>query len=332
MRSSHGRPGPAARSMAARRLGPRVGVRGFRTPGDLKRLRPVVVPVVALLFAECASAPPAPSPGAPEPSRAELAYGLPAAPSASYTLGDTVTITFEGAGLTNLRVEGAYYAALDFAFARAEDGVEVTARATDFAGQLRNPMAGTTSASEADIDGAWVARLSPRGRVRLLSAPRLACDFTDVVGTENLLRGVFPLLPPRPVAVGDSWTDTLRVDEARSSRHEEGCPAGAGRERSTTVVQSTFVGDTLVGERTLRLIRSVHTTEMELQSESDGTRVVQVLSGETRSTALWDTERRLLVRATEEGTLAGTLDVESAGMEKVPLRARVRRSVQLQGS
>lgn len=268
-----------------------------------------------LLAAAGCATPPPPPPPPPPPAGVELTYAVPPQAPLRYTMADTVTITFHGGMLSGVRVEGGYYAALRMGVEAAEDGVRVTAGVEDFTGELRNPMAGTTRANEADVSGDWVIRVEPSGRTEVLERPSVSEGFRSVVGTDDLLRNFFIRLPRARVRPGDTWTDTIRVDE----------PTPTGRETSISVVTSTLLGDTLVGADTLQAIRSETRTTLHIQATTDATEVVQDLEGITTALTLFDPERHIIVRSDEEGVLEGTIDVPDAGILQVPLEARVRR-------
>ncbi|HUH13224.1 MAG TPA: hypothetical protein VMK65_08945 [Longimicrobiales bacterium] len=274
---------------------------------------------MSVLLAACAAEPPPPpAEPAPMPGMA-IEYAVPPGGVLTYAMADTVTLTFGAGVLANMRIEGGYHATVRTSWEPADGAFLVRARVEDFSGELRNPMAGNTRSTEEDVQGEWVVLLTTRGTSELLEAPSVSRAFRDVVGTNDLLRNAFLRLPPEPVRRGDSWTDTIRVEERGSDQVET----------STTVVTSTWAGDSVIGERTLWIIRSTTETTLRIESVSDGTEVVQSLEGGTDAETLFDPERGLIVSADERGLLTGTLDVPDAGLTQVPLTARVRRHMAL---
>ena len=253
------------------------------------------------------------------PAGTAVAYQAPSGDGLTYAMADTVTLTFAGGVLANVRIEAGYYASVATTWQEADGGFRVTARVQDFSGELRNPMAGNTRADEEDVEGEWVVRLSPRGTTELLARPTVSRAFRDVVGTDDLLRNLFLRLPRGPVRRGDSWTDTISVEERSADEVET----------STAIVTSTWAGDSVMGGRTLWIIRSTTETTLRIEAVSDGTRVVQELEGGTTAETLFDPERGHIVRSSEQGLLSGTLDVAAAGLTQVPLTARVRRHLTL---
>jgi len=267
-----------------------------------------------LLAAGCARAGGA-VPGGAAPAGA-LAYRVPGVNPVSYAVAETVRVEMPMGAVVIARSGAA-----ELSFGRAGgDSVRVTGRFTEFSGSFENPMGGAVRADAGAIRGEFVARLDARGRLAFERVPELDASARQVAGSvEELVRSLFVMLPGRPVARGASWVDTLRVRET----------ADQVTTTATRVVTTTWAGDSAVGGRTLRVLRSRSTHELEVAGSAQGMEVRQRLSGTGSGTALWDAERGVLVEQVSEAELRGSLDVPAAGMTELPITARSRARVAL---
>jgi hypothetical protein len=244
-----------------------------------------------------------------------LAYGPPAVPAAIYAYGDTTELNTQ-MGVVEVRSRGT----LELAFEPAATGLRATARWVDFEGRLASPQ-GTVDADESGVEGAFVLNVDERGRVELVDVPRLTEAFRQVAGAPAMMaQGLFIRLPGRPVEPGAMWVDTVRVTE-----ESEGLTS-----TFQAVVTSTWAGDTVVAERTLRVIRRAGVLSLGVQGVTQGVEIQQSLTGESVGVALWDPERRLLVAREENGELRGTMELPALGAQGVPVRARTRTRLALQ--
>jgi hypothetical protein len=244
-----------------------------------------------------------------------LAYGLPSVPAAVYAYGDTTLMNTQ-VGAVEVRSRGT----VELAFEPAESGFRATARWVDFEGRLASPQ-GAVDADESGIEGPLVLNVDERGRVELADVPQLTDAFRQVAGAPGIMgQALFIRLPGRVVEPGAEWVDTVRVTE-----ESEGLTS-----TFQAVVTSTWAGDTIVEERTLRVIRRAGTLSLGVHGVTQGVEIRQSLTGESVGVALWDPERRLLVSREESAELRGTMELPAMGVQGVPVRARTRTRLALQ--
>jgi hypothetical protein len=247
---------------------------------------------------------------------AALAYGLPPVPAAVYAYADTTVMDVQMAAV-EVRSRGT----VELAFEPADGGLRATARWVDFEGRLASPQ-GAVDADESGIEGPFVLSVDERGRVELVDAPRLTDAFRQVAGGPGIMaQALFIRLPGRAVEPGAAWVDTVRVTEE-----------GEGLTSTfEAVVTSTWAGDTIVDGRTLRVIRRAGALSLGVHGVSQGIEIRQSLTGESAGVALWDPERRLLVTREESAELSGTMELPAMGAQGVPVQARTRTRLALQG-
>jgi hypothetical protein len=272
--------------------------------------------VAALLGTACAAPAPPPPPPEPEP----LAYRDPPGWAAYYTVADTAHFSVDSGAMGTMTASAAYDGTARVVLSPGPDAFEARVRFPVFDGVFRAQPDGVRTVDERDVAGEFTVRLDGRGHTQLVEAPSLSDAALDVTGPESLVRPLFVHLPGRPAAPGDFWVDTVRVVETgRDTRSEV-----------VAIITTTLVGDTIVDERPLLLLRTRTENHLDLEGRSGGVLVRQRLTGTTTGTVLWDDLLHLLVARREDGQLAGTLDMPAAGVTGLPMTARVRRVVELQ--
>lgn len=268
---------------------------------------PVLAAAALLLAAAgCAPSTPAAPPGPPA-----LAWDVPDRTDAVYVQGDTVDVDIDAGGQT-MSVALSSSMTLGTTFAAAPGGgTAVRMEFLDFSARSANPMAGTQSASADDVRGTLAFTMDRQGRVTVTGTPEVGGIAAEFMAPEALAAGVFPRLPGRAVAAGDTWTDTITVDTETPS----------GTISSTSVVTYTAAGDTTVAGRSMLLVRMIGQDERYVEGSQSGFDVVQDLSGEGEGWFLWDFGPDLLYESVYESDLRGAMDVSAAPM---PLSVRVR--------
>jgi hypothetical protein len=251
------------------------------------------------------------------PTPGGLSYASPDPDPATYAFTDTAVFTIASAlGPMEVVTGQAGTAELDFRHWRADGTVVV--RFPEWRGVFRNTTQGEVTAAAADIGGPFTVALTPTGDVTVVDTPSLGAVVLDIAGPEGLVRPLFVHLPARPVEPGTQWVDTVTTVEERSGMRSE--------VRSRII--STLSGDTVVAGRRLLVIRTAAESAVHVTGRSGGVEVVQRLEGGTRGMVLWDASAHVLVERTATGTLSGTLEL-AAGMEPMPVRAELRRTVRL---
>jgi hypothetical protein len=263
---------------------------------------------------------PAPGPGpAPAPTPELLAHSLPAVSPAVYTIGDTATFTVDSGPMGGLTVAAAYTGVARFEVWPSDQAFEASVRFLQFHGTLSSNRETRRTVDETHIDGAFSLRFDARGRVEVTDTPALSTEILEIAGPESLVRPLFVHLPDRLVRPGELWVDTVAsAEESPESRSE-----------AYTIITTTLVGDTIFEGRTLLLLRTRAHNRIETTGQAGGVQVRQRLMGTTTGTVVWDPALRLMVERREDGYLAGTLAMPTAGVAAMPMSARVRRVVEL---
>ncbi|HSM35034.1 MAG TPA: hypothetical protein VK837_01440 [Longimicrobiales bacterium] len=280
----------------------------FETPPTF-----VGLAAAAAVVAACASQPPPASAPVAEPTT--LAQTLPLGGRATYTIVDSAYIEADGERV-RFRTRVGYEAEVRMRFRTDGDDLVATASLSRLEGLLENPTTGTVATSLDDVDGDWVASIERDGTVVSLETPVLTDRFREVVGTEDLLRGLFVSLPDAPVTEGSQWVDTLRTRDV-----------GAGVRRTTTIVARSRVAErATVAGRPVLILESVLDLDTRAETEPGATEPsAQTLRGTLRRRTTWDAGLRRLTHYRATGRLVGRLEVE--GLEPIPLSADLVREV-----
>jgi hypothetical protein len=211
-------------------------------------------------------------------------------------------------------------ATLAAAFARSADGVRVTFDLKDLSATVGNPM-GSQSADESGITGSLVVDFDRRGAATVVSQPQLTETASQFYQPLSVAHGIFPRLPGRGVAAGDTWTDTIRYEGAQ----------GPGSVKATMVITYTVAGDSVVDGRSLVKIAMKGTSESSATGVITGMDFSQAVAGSLSGWVLWDQGRGLLVESLTDGDGRGTMEVSAAPFP-LGLRVRTQSRVKLQPS
>ncbi|HEX6589013.1 MAG TPA: hypothetical protein VF039_08320 [Longimicrobiales bacterium] len=263
-------------------------------------------------------------PEAPSPSTTPLGYSVPVRTPIEYSSSDTARINIEvQPGMSMEQTMGqSSHVRFSFAPTVGTDGnLSVTATYVDFAAYAESSMA-----PRQDIDGSmleggeFVLSLSPDGEVDQVSGPELPEVIEGLtMGGDNLFADFFVRLPNRLVQPGESWTDTISA-----VTEEEGA-----RSENTTIVVSTFRGDTTVAGRRLWIIDATKSAAVLVEGNMQGMEMRNELSGTVTEHALWDPNLRAIYSSSAQGSMTGTLDVPSAGMTGIPISVSNHRRIRL---
>ena len=168
-------------------------------------------------------------------------------------------------------------------------------------------------------DGDFVLSLTPDGEVEQVSGPDLPEEVQDMTMGQNMFADFFMHLPNRIVTPGESWTDTLHVEN-----ETEGA-----RSVNETIIVSTLRGDTTIAGRTLWVIDAVKSSSLLVEGNMQGMDMRNELTGTVNEVSYWDPARRLLVSSRSTGTMTGTVSMPAAGMNDIPLSVSNSRHVTL---
>jgi hypothetical protein len=152
------------------------------------------------------------------------------------------------------------------------------------------------------IGGRFRGTLSPDGHYSEAVRPYIPDDVAEVADVGRTLQDLLPPLPPRPLAVGEQWTDGAGLELHRISDSSAG-----GRSVRRLLLRSKAQSDTAaIRGDTIQLPATEVTTE---DGEVD-----------------WDAERGL-VRRTRHIVIETT--VPAGGPLKLPLRSRMEQQAEL---
>lgn len=265
------------------------------------RVRLTTASVVSLSLAACGG-------GAP-PGPPALAYDLPRPAAVQYVVGDTATMDIDAGGQA-MQAYVASATTLGTSFSRAPEGVEVSMTVEELDAKVTNPL-GAVTADESGIDGTLTFRMDRKGAATVVSQPELNETSGQFFQPLTLATSLFPRLPGRAATVGESWTDTIRVEGEQ----------GPGTIKATTIMTYTLVGDTVVDGRSALKVTMEGNTETSARGVTTGTDFQQTLSGKVSGWFLWDQQRNLMLESLTDSDARGSMEVTAAPF---PLSVRIR--------
>ena len=262
------------------------------------------------LLTGCAAAPPnAP----PAPAGVMLSYAAPAPMTATYEFVDSSGFNIRGGAIGDITVAARASGTAEAAIAPKGTDVEMRVKVTDLTGSFSNSaMGGTTSATEADVQGEAVMTVSPRGVLTIAQLPTTSRSAQGIGMGAGFFRRFTVRLPAVPVTRGSAWTDTVRASDDN---------AGV-KSAVTDVVTATWARDTVVAGRTLNVLTHSTQRTLEVAGTSEGVQIAQKLSGTATGYTLWDPQRNLVVERFENTDLSGTFDLPAMGLSGMPVTAR----------
>lgn len=266
--------------------------------------------LAAALLAGCASAPTTPS-GAPAGVR--LAYAAAAPLTLTYEFADSSGFNIQGGAIGDIRVSTQASGTAAASYAPKGTDVELRLKITDLTGSFSNSaMGGTTSVTEADVQGEAVVTVSPAGVLTIGQLPTTSRNAQGIGLGAGFFRRFVVRLPQRAVQRGASWTDTVTATDE----------SGGMRSTVRDVVTATWARDTVVAGRSLNVI--THTTQraLEIAGSSDGVEIAQKLNGTASGYTLWDSQRNVVVERFERTDLSGSFDLPAMGVSGLPVTAR----------
>jgi len=259
---------------------------------------------------------------APAPAPVPLGYSVPAVNPVMYSSQDTARINIEvQPGMSMDQTMGQNSTVrLSFAPDTTGGGLAVTATWVDFSAFMESSMMPRQEVGAEALAGDFELRVSPEGEVEQVSGPELPDEVQQLsMGGDNMFVDFFLRLPNRVVQPGESWSDTVRVDE-----ENEGA-----RSVNETVVTSTLRGDTTVAGRRLWVINSTKTTHVLVEGNMQGMDMRNELNGTINETSLWDPARRMLHSSSSTGSMTGVVSIPNAGMNDIPITVTNTRRITL---
>lgn len=250
-----------------------------------------------------------------------LMYGVPDAPTVTYVAESSQEIGIDAGPMGTMNMTANSEVTLGVAFAAGADGVEVTATFEDLTASMTQPMGGSLSATESDVEGPLVFSMDSRGKGTPITIPTTKGSAGQLVAPVSFVHEFFPRLPGKAVDPGATWTDTISWEASTAE----------GDQSSVSVVTYTLVGDTLVDGTALLHVSYVGDVDVVGSGATEGMEVMQVFSGETVGMFLWNPARGLMVAGDSSADMEGTVEVPAAGMPPMPMSVTATSSVRIQG-
>lgn len=269
-----------------------------------------------LLFGLAACA----GPGGVSPSGG-LMYQVPESPSVVYVTEGHQDINIDAGDMGSMTMTASSEATLAMSFAAGADGIQVTTTFEVLSASMTQPMGGSLSASESDIEGDLVFTIDEKGKGTVVTLPETKGSAEQLVSPVSFVHEFFPRLPGGAVNPGDSWTDTIQY-EAQTSEADLS---------SSSVLTYTLVGDTVVDGATLLHITYEGEADVVGAGVTEGMEVIQAFSGDVTGMFLWDPARGLMVAGESSQDMDGSVEVPGAGIPPMPMTVRGSGTVRLQG-
>lgn len=269
-----------------------------------------------LLFGVTACA----GPGAVSPSGG-LMYQVPGTQSVVYVTEGHQNVSIDAGAMGSMSMVATSEATLAMSFAAGANGVQVTTTFEKLSASMTQPMGGSLSASESDIEGDLVFTIDQKGKGTVVTLPKTKGSAEQLVTPVSFVHEFFPRLPGGPVKPGDTWTDTIQYQ----------AQTGDGDLSSKSVVAYTLVGDTIVADVTLLHITYQGQADIVGSATTEGMEVIQAASGDVRGMFLWDPARGLMVFGDSSQDMDGTVEVPAAGIPPMPMTVSGSGTVRLQG-
>ncbi|MYH51672.1 MAG: hypothetical protein F4139_01845 [Gemmatimonadetes bacterium] len=261
--------------------------------------RPILTLFAALVSASMFT-PAAPAPQDP------LAHAIPSVSAVTYHVVDTMQISVQSP-MGPVDVTASASATLTAGFEEAPGGFRATAELTDFSGSVTNPMMGAQSMGSEAFSGAIVVVVGPTGVTELVATPEPSPMAGQFSLFEAMGYDLFPGLPARAVAAGDTWNDTFTWSASVD-----------GGEMTTTVARSFTMGEeTVVDGRSLQTIALSATVEISASSNQGGMNASQTFEGTVAGHYYWDSAAGLLHSAELVRDYEGQATIP--GMPPVPM-------------
>lgn len=252
--------------------------------------------------------------GTASPADMALAMRMPSVPQATFTKTDSIDVSLDMGPMGSMDMPMTLAAVINIQFAEgtADDGGHVRGTATvqSFSGRMEIPMAGTTELDQSAVSGEMQFTVGPAGTVEVTQPFTIeAAEAAQLFGSSQVVNDLFPGLPERVVRPGDTWIDTVRVQDSSE----------VGQSSGETVWRYTLQGDTTVAGTRLLHITGEGTSEVSGSGEQSGFSVSQVMSGTLTGTFLWDPAVSLLHTGTTNVDLAGVMSVDAAGGQELSM-------------
>jgi hypothetical protein len=187
--------------------------------------------------------------------------------------------------------------------------VNVTAVLREMEGSVSTPM-GDMPMSVTDVAPVEMqideTGVDPTYAVSDVAPPLPGTSPGDLMGSARAVAGLLAL-PGREVALGETWTDTVR-----SSR-----PVGDLESDMVVVTHGTYTGDSILAGRLLNVLRISTEMTLRMQGTLQGMNMTQDMTTSTEERVLWDSSLHLPVSKDATGTFRSEISFTEQGMTMV---------------
>lgn len=259
-------------------------------------------------------------PGAVTPSGG-LMYTVPTVSSVVYVAESSQDVSIDAGAMGSMNMNGYSVSELGMTFDAVIDGLQVTTTFQDITASMSQPMGGSQTASESDVDGELVFTMDQRGKGTLVSSPEVTVTAEQLISPAALAYEFFPRLPGGAAEPGTMWTDTIEYEIVMSQ----------GDLSSKSVLAYTLVGDTVVDGLSVLYITYEGEAEAVGSGATEGMEAIQTFSGDVVGMFLWDPARNLMVYNESTQELDGSVEVPASGMPPFPMTVSASGTVYLQG-
>ncbi len=243
-----------------------------------------------------------------------LTVRMPAAPSARFVKADTSVVTVDAPGIGTFDLDVKAEATVSVAFTEAPNGLKATATYQALSGSMTNPMGAPLNVDESAVTGQLVFTVDGRGRTTVTESLGVDLEAVQLVSPSGFAYELFPRLPDRTVSVGDSWIDTITVNEDAEGITSE----------TIAIVTYTVAGDTTVGGRSLMKLNTDSDIEASVSGTMQGMSMSQNMSGSGSGWVLWDAAMSLVHSSFSVGDLAGLMSIDAPGAPDMSLTVSSR--------
>ncbi len=276
-----------------------------------------IVGVAVLALAGCGGAGAA---GGPSPS-GDLMVSMPSAP-VSFQKNDTVQVEVDTGVMGTLNMQGLSDATINLSFSDDPAGFLTTVTYESLNASMDNPMGGAATVSESDLEGQLTFTVDPMGRATVVDRFQVEGEAAQMVGNVALAHEFFLRLPGGMVGPGDSWVDTLVVDETMEDVTST----------TTSITTYTVMGETTVGGARMLEISSASEIESVSEGVMQGMAMSQAMSGTATGSLLWDIAGSILHQSSGVTEISGGMTIDMPGAPDMSMSITSRQHTTRAGS
>jgi hypothetical protein len=251
-----------------------------------------------------------------------LMYTVPQASSVVYVTESSQNIGIDAGAMGTMSMTASSEATIGVTFEAAPaGGVQVTTTFDELSASMTQPMGGSLTATESDIEGPLVFTMDAKGRGTPVTVPETKGSAGQLVAPISFVHEFFPRLPGGAVDPGATWTDTISWEASTSE----------GDMSTVSVLTYMLVGDTVVDGASLLHISYEGTSEVVGAGITEGMEVIQTFAGDSEGLFLWDPAKGIMVAGKSSQDMEGSVEVPAAGMPPMPMTVSGSGTIRVQG-